>query len=188
MESTKKIMAGIQDLNTFDKPVVFNSGRDITDIDAYGEFMDGYLMENFMGEYLKSNFEDGLRAAETGYFVIYAVDTDDSGRRDLNKMRLGLVMSLLNDNTYFTYDFGPRDHGQAWWFREYEVDLGKPLGQYYRQEDAYYRDFEKGSVVASPYYDTTVTFDSAYIDITSGDVASTFHISNGDGRIFLKAE
>ncbi len=172
-------------LNTENKPVVFNAGRDLNDIDVYRDYMDGYLMENFMGAQLKAAFDDGLQAPGDDLMVIYAVDTDDTGIQDLNKMRLGLVLSLMYDNAYFTYDFGPRDHGQAWWFPEYDVELGRPLGDYYRQGDAYYRDFEKGTIVASPYTDIAVVFDEEHADITSGETALTFNVSKGDGRIFL---
>ena len=182
---TRAIMAAIDELNTEDKLVVFNSGRDLSEIDAYGEYMDGFLMENFMGEQLKTTFEDGLRAAESGYTVIYAVDTDDTGQQDMNKMRLGLVLSLLTDNTYFTYDFGPRDHGQAWWFDEYGVDLGEPMGPYYQQGDGYFREFEKGIVVASPCADTTVTLDSPHADVTSGTTGADFLVQAGEGRVYV---
>ncbi|MFC2008964.1 putative glycoside hydrolase [Chloroflexota bacterium] len=187
VEGTRHIMARISELNAEDKLVVLNSGRDLSEIDAYGEFMDGFLMENFMGEQLKTTFEDGLRAAESGYTVVYAVDTDDTGQQDMSKMRLGLVLSLLTDNTYFTYDFGPRDHGQAWWFGEYDVDLGQPLGAYYQQGDAYFREFERGIVVAAPNSDVTMTLDSPHTDVTSGEVDTEFLVQAGDGRIYIRA-
>jgi hypothetical protein len=37
------------------------------------------------------------------------------------------------DNTYFAFDYGPRDHGGVtdWWFEDYyDVDLGEPVGPY----------------------------------------------------------
>ena len=103
-------------------------------------------------------------------------------------MRLGLVLSLLNDNTYFTYDFGPRDHGQAWWFKEYNANLGRPVGDYYRENDAYYREFQNGIVVASPDTTSTVILPSEYTDITTGERAASFVIEEGDGRILLKTQ
>lgn len=45
--------------------------------------------------------------ANSDYIIIYGVDTDDSGIKDLKRMRLGLTLSLLSGNTYFTYDIGP---------------------------------------------------------------------------------
>ncbi len=186
--STRSIFPRIDELNTSDKLVIFNSGRDLSEIDAYGDFMDGFLMENFMGGQLRSTFEDGLNNAANGYIVIYAVDTVDTGEKDPNKMRLGLVLSLLNDNAYFTYDFGPRDHGQAWWFSEYDVTLGKPLGNYYLKNGGYYRNFEKGIVVAAPNSEITVSFNTEYVDVSSGIRNTVFQVSAGDGRIFLTDE
>jgi len=150
LEASKAIMAKVQQLDKKDKLVIFNAGKDLYDIDEFSDYFDGYVMENFMGNQLKSTYEQGLQAAADDYIIIYAVDTDDTGVKDMNKMRLGLTLSLLNDNTYFAYDFGPRDHGQAWWFPEYDADLGNPMGAYYEKDNTYFRDFEKGTVVSSP--------------------------------------
>ena len=184
--STKAIMARIQEANTENKPVIFNSGRDFREIDEYSDYMDGYLMENFLGEQFGTMFDEGLAAADTGYIIIYAADTDDAGIKDLARMRLGLTLSLLNDNTYITYDVGARDHGDAWWFPEYDVDLGLPLGCYYREGSGYRRDFEKGTVVCAPYKDITVVFFDEHKDISTGQRGTSFTINKGDGRIFIK--
>jgi hypothetical protein len=188
LEAIKAIMKKIQDLNTKNKMVIFNAGKDFSNIDEFKEYFDGYLMENFLGAQMKTTFKDGLKAANDDYIVIYAVDTDDTGKKDQKKMRLGLTLSLLNDNTYFTYDFGPRNHGSAWWFKEYDVDLGKPLGKYYKKDNAYWREFEKGivvSVVSSPYSKTAVSFDREYTDATTGQKSKSFTVEKGDGRIFI---
>lgn len=188
LSATKNIFSKIEKFNTKDKLVIMNAGKDIQDIDEFSEYFDGYLMENFMGNQMKTKFEDGLAAADGKYIVIYGVDTDNTGQKDNKKMRLGLTLSLLNDNTYFTYDFGPRDHGEDWWFPEYDVNLGKPVGEYYKKRNAYYRNFEKGMVISSPDSDTNVVFDEKYTDITSGITSMTFTISKGDGRIFVKRQ
>ncbi len=184
--ATKAIYGRISDLNTDGKLVVFNAGARLSDIDDYSEYFDGYLMENFMGCQLKTTFSEGLEALNGDKTVIFAVDTDDTGVADTKKMRLGLALSLLGDNAYFTYDFGPRDHGQAWWYPEYDVDLGEPLGEYYERDGAYWREFENGFVVAAP-DGASVSFDEEYVDATSGEASMSFTVEEGDGRIFLKA-
>ncbi|MFC2038426.1 putative glycoside hydrolase [Chloroflexota bacterium] len=186
VEATRKIIAGIDRVNTGNKLVIFNSGRELGEIDAYGEFMDGYLIENFMGDQLQLGFSEGLKALDDDYMVIYAVDTDDTGVKDMGKMRLGLVLSLLGDNAFFTYDFGPRDHGQAWWFEEYDVKLGQPLGEYYKKGETYFREFKRGMVVASPDSEVTVSFDEELRDSTTGEKSDSFRIAAGDGRIYLR--
>ena len=184
LDATKAIYQTINDLNTEDKLIIFNAGATLADIDEYSQYFDGYLMENFLGTQLKTSFADGLEAVDSDKLVIYAVDTDDTGIIDMNRMRLGLTLSLLGDNTYFTYDFGPRDHGQAWWYPEYDVDLGEPLGDYYLKDGAYWRDFEKGFVIAAP-YGATVSFDEEVTDVTSDETGTSFTIFPGDGRIYL---
>lgn len=183
VQAIKIIMYEIKMANKENKLVIFNSGRDLSQIKVYEGYFDGYLLENALGNW-GITFNEGLEEGDNKYLVIYAVDTDDTGVLDLNKMRLGLTLSLLNDNTFFTYDFGPRDHGQAWWFPEYNADLGRPLGNYYKLENAYYRDFEKGIVVSSPDSDITVLFDEEHTDLTTGITALAFTIYKGDGRIF----
>ncbi len=185
VSATRDILQRIDRLNTEDKPVIFNAGKAYDEIDAYAEYMDGYLMENFLGEW-GADYRTGLEAANSDYMIVYAVDTDDTGIKDLNRMRLGLTLSLLNNNTYFTYDFGPRDHGQAWWFPEYDVELGNPLGDYYQKDNSYRRDFEFGTVVSAPYSETSISFHTIHKDATSDIRAETFRVQKGDGRIFLK--
>jgi hypothetical protein len=184
---TQAILSEIRSMaDSNDKLVIFNAGRDLSDIDSYAHYMDGYVMENFLGSW-GADYDTGLRAAQDDYLIIYAVDTDNTGTYDLQKMRLGLTLSLLNDSTYFTYDFGPRDHGQAWWFPEYDIHLGVPLGSYYEKDNAYWRDFENGIVISSPYTDLTIIFSTGYRDITTGITSTRFTIEKGDGRIFIEA-
>jgi hypothetical protein len=187
ISTTKTLLQDIREMaDNHNKLVIVNAGKDFESIDPYAQYIDGYVMENFLGEW-GADYETGLEAAQGSYSIVYAVDTDNTGKKDLSKMRLGLTLSLLNDNTYFTYDFGPRDHGQAWWFPEYDVDLGSPLTSYYFEDNAYWREFEKGIVVSCPYGDVTVNFDQEYIDVTTGITGTSFVIKKGDGRIFLKA-
>ena len=187
MEATKEIMRELEELNAENKLVIFNAGLEFSDIDEYGEFMDGYVLENFLGEW-GADYAAGLEAANNSrYIVIYAVDTDDTGEKDMERVRLGLTLSLLNDNAYFAYDFGPRDHGQAWWFPEYDADLGEPLGEYYKKDGAYWREFEEGVVVSSPYANTSVVFEEDHADVTTGISSKNFVVGEGDGRIFIKS-
>lgn len=57
-------------------------------------------------------------------------NTHNTGDKTYQQMRFGLTSTLLGDG-YFSYDFGADDHSQHWWFDEYTLDLGKPLGKAY---------------------------------------------------------
>jgi hypothetical protein len=185
--ATTEIFKEIREMaDAHGKLVVFNAGKEISEIDKYEPYMDGYVMENFLGSW-GADYDTGLQAADSPFLIVYAVDTDDTGVKDFKKMRLGLTLSLLHDTTYFTYDFGPRDHGQAWWVPEY-IDLGAPLGDYYEKDGAYWREYEKGIVISSPHADITVEFDVLYTDVTTGITSQSFTVEKGDGRIFIKAE
>lgn len=155
------------------------------DIVAYSDFCDGFLLENFMGTQCGSTYQDGLRAAEADTLILYGVDTDDTGVLDMKKMRPSLTLSLLHDTTWFTCDVGPRDHGDAWWFPEYDVDLGPARGAWYQQDGAYFREFAHGTVVSAPPGPVTVTFPAPFRDVSTGERACAFTVADGDGRIFL---
>ena len=101
IENTKRIMERIKKANKENKLVIFNSGRNLSEIDSYAGYFDGYVMENALGSW-GATFVEGLDAGKDRYIVIYAVDTENTGQIDLDRMRLGLTLSLLNDNTYFT--------------------------------------------------------------------------------------
>jgi len=42
-------------------------------------------------------------------------------------MRFALGLTLMNDG-YYAYEWGDTWHGNPWWYDEYDVDLGQPLG------------------------------------------------------------
>ena len=183
-----KILKEIQEHNKKNKLVILNSGRDLSQVDLYSEYMDGYVMENAFGEW-GTDFETAFNAAQDEYIVVLAPDTDDTGEknRHITKMRLALTLSLLFDNTYVAYDVGPRDHGDAWWFDEYDVELGEPLGEYYIDDNAYFRKFEGGVVACSPNEYMTVEFDKDMTNVTSGETGKKFKVEKGDGKIFINA-
>jgi hypothetical protein len=76
---------------------------------------------------------------------------------------------------------------ERWWFDEYGVDLGEPLGPDYQEGDAYYRGFEKGVVVAAPYSETAATLGTPHMDVASGETTTVLEIEAGDTRIYVAA-
>ena len=63
-------------------------------------------------------------------------NTYDTGNIDYRDVRFGLTGTLLGDG-YYSYDYGTHDHGQSWWFDEYDNAgegkgyLGQPLTDAY---------------------------------------------------------
>ncbi len=84
-------------------------------------------------------------------------NTGNSGRfTEYGNMRYGLASALLND-AYFSYDYGDQDHGQWYYYDEYDANLGQPIGTPRRVDGAsgnftagvWRRDFERGAAVVN---------------------------------------
>ncbi|MBI4133241.1 VCBS repeat-containing protein [Candidatus Uhrbacteria bacterium] len=85
-------------------------------------------------------------------------DTENTGvRTDYRDVRFGLTSTLLGGG-YFGYDHGTTNHGQLWWYDEYDVFLGRPRGSATDVRQAgntvaspsvWRRDFEKGIVLVN---------------------------------------
>lgn len=177
-----------------DKWVFANAGRDFPVGSPFPQHLNGYLLENFLGEWglsLEAGLASAERALETTdppHLVAFAADTDNTGTIQWPRFRTGLVASLLLDNTCFAFDYGPRDHGGVtdWWFSKYyTAALGEPLGPYTVNDGVYRRDFERGTVMAAPTSPTTVTFATPHRDIATGMVGTEFTIPAGDARVFV---
>lgn len=113
------------------KPVVGNPGY------IYGESLNGGMFEEYdtfdpgfgfgmtwselMGTYydLQTSFQNPR------YNMVQAAGASNS----YQQMRYTLTTALLGD-AYYGFDFGPTNHGQLWWYDEFDVDLGEPLEEY----------------------------------------------------------
>ncbi len=181
-----------------EKWIIANAGCGFPEGSPFPRYLNGYLLENSLGTFcgldMNKMLASGQRALESTnapHIVVYAVDTDDTGKVDMQRFRSGLVASLLMDHTYFAYDFGPRDHGGVldYWFPEYyTVMLGEPIAPYYQENGAYRRDFEKGLIVAAVDEPITLSFDVSHMDTATGASGTDFIIPQGDARIFLREE
>lgn len=98
--------------------------------------INGRLFENFPTPWHK---DGSWQASEQDYInahddpryqpPLFILNTDTQASRgelDFSRMRFGLASALLG-NGYFSFDKGAVDHGQLWWFDEYDVKLGSPL-------------------------------------------------------------
>ena len=91
------------------------------------------------------------------------------------------------DGGYFGFDRGDCLHGQLWWLREYDVDLGQPLAAYEVNrygEGVYSRKFEHGLVIVNPSdKDVSVKTDTSFLDASTGVRANEFLVPTNDARI-----
>jgi hypothetical protein len=108
---------------------------------------------------------------------------------ELQKMRYGLAIALLDDG-YYGFDIGNEFHNTLWWFPEYDTNLGFALGDAQKRSDgSWMREFENGVVVANPASSkSTIEFQAIYKDVTTSIEGTSFEVPSKDGRIFLKVD
>jgi hypothetical protein len=70
---------------------------------------------------------------------------------DLQKQQFAFASYLLltDGNTSFRYADG-NNYREPWWYTNYEIDLGRPLGLLYSQDGVWIRNFEHGLVTVNP--------------------------------------
>jgi len=191
-----ELLEAVRDTVPAAKWVFANAGRDFPAGSPFPQHLNGYLLENALGEIFGLETVDELlesadrarTTTQSPHMVVYSVDTDDTDVIDPERFRLGLAASLLRDHTYFAFDSGPRDHGgvNGWWFADYyDIELGAPEGPAIVLPEGYVRDFATGRVVVALEGSIGVSFDEPYRDTADATVDMSFTVSQGDARIFL---
>lgn len=122
----------------------------------------GILFENFP----RYGWTNGLRDYQSSIRTnnaptIAAINSNPNNVNnpgDYQLMRFTLGSALMGDG-YYSFDFGDRDHGQTWWYDEYDAGLGAPMGAAQRiqplpagtevREGVWWRDYEQGGVVVN---------------------------------------
>lgn len=174
----------------------------------YFDYANGHMQENALGTELYSShdfaklweiYQRNMNKPEPPLRIhLIAADTNNKQydpynpklpTTDLQKMRYGLAITLLDDG-YFNFDIGDDFHSELWWFPEYDANLGFALGDAQKRSDgSWMREFENGVVVANPTSSKgTIEFTTTYKDVTTGVEGTSFEVPPLDGRIFVKVE
>ena len=183
-----------------------NGGGPWSEDCPYYQYANGCMHENALGDQFGGvewkNLWDGYcrtvrKVAGREPFHLMAVDVRADGRtpftarwlwrlsdNDRRRARLGLGTSLLMDGGYFGFDRGDCLHGQLWWLREYDVDLGSPLQACEVARyglGVYSRQFTNGLVVVNPTeQEVTVTATTRLLDATTGVAGTVFLVPAKD--------
>jgi hypothetical protein len=64
--------------------------------------------------------------AGSGPDTVVNADTNNTGTQSLQSMRFNLGTTLMG-NGYYYYDGGTQQHGQTWWYDEYDGGMGSSL-------------------------------------------------------------
>jgi len=169
----------------------------------YNNELNGKMLENFLPAFWTSTmnrYQANFSSANPTINLIN-VNTANSGSQNYQAVRFGLGSTLLEDG-YFSYDYGDTNHGQTWWYDEYDVDLGTALGDATSknnydnyQPDVWQRDFTNGLALVNATSQTqTIKLGGDYekihgnqdTEVNDGSIISETMIDGYDGLILLK--
>jgi hypothetical protein len=119
---------GVQRLLSLTRSLAPGAVQLVTDA-VYPGMMDGQLMEHFpyYADGWSKAFNSYLEMAGPGGFAPASIISADApSAQHLRTMRFDLGTTLMGDG-YFAYDRGPQNHGQTWWYDEYDDGAGSSL-------------------------------------------------------------
>jgi len=169
---------------------------------AYRNELDGMMLENFIAPAWEPTMDTYKYNDDVNEVNIINNNTSNLGdETNYKDVRFGFGSTLLEDG-YYSYDFGDTDHGQLWWYDEYDVDLGNALGDATSEQeytsykrDVWQREFSNGlTIVNSTEQRQTVQLDGEYEKIrgsqdptvNDGSIVTEVDIDAEDGLILLK--
>lgn len=190
-----------------DAPIVINGTSDINIQDS----INGRMFETFPTPWEgNGSWEATMNAAKTiqkknssPNIIIFNGNTNNTGKqKSYSSVRYGLASSLLLDDVYFSFDYGDQNHGQTWWYDEYDVNLGESTsvaqsqnGQTQFGPGVWQRQFEQGiAVVNSSNNNVTVSLPGEYekihgtqdTKINDGSIVSSVNVPAQDGLVLLR--
>ncbi|MDD4476984.1 MAG: putative glycoside hydrolase [Patescibacteria group bacterium] len=173
--------------------------------EIYKDDLNGLMVENFSaGDWQASmekyvSFENGKPLPRV--LIINNNTANKGGKESYKEMRFGLASALLG-NGYYSFDYGDKDHGQVWWYDEYEINLGKAVsearslsGKTDFQRDVWRRDFTNGIVLVNS-SDKSAEVDlggeyekiigSQDAEANDGSIVSKIKLNAKEGLLLLK--
>lgn len=201
-----------QHLNT--KYIIINGSSNT----AFQPYVNGRMFETFPTPWegdgtwttIMNNLVENKKFNNKEHLIIFNGNTLNTGEQNNFKaVRYGIASSLLENDVYYSFDFGDQDHGQLWWYDEYNVDLGHaatgplvytPGASVFSARIPYAagvwrRDFERGiSVVNSTKQSQAIELGGDYEKIhglqdgvvNNGSIVSEVTLGADDGLILLK--
>jgi hypothetical protein len=180
------------------RPIVLVGNNDTL---AYAKELNGMMLENYASTRAQELFAKARQNATsraTPRVNIINSNTGNTGNRAMYQaMRFGLTSALLTDS-YFSFDYGDKNHGQLWWYDEYNVDLGEPIDTVHEvgvQPGVWQREFARGAAVVNAgttravvelgadYETIHGTVDK---EVNSGAIVQSVTLPPADGRVLLK--
>jgi hypothetical protein len=126
----------------------------------YQDKLNGMMLEGFPASW-EGTWSDSLNTySNLKKFnkepQVSIINSYSKNKENYSKMRFGLTSTLL-ENGFYSFDYDTSDHGQLWWYDEYDFNLGNETGKaidvlnnnnnnYKYYPSLWRRNFENGSV------------------------------------------
>ncbi len=174
---------------------------------GYTESLNGKMIENFQihgwNDIMKVYAQNQAAEHKPRVNIVNGNTGNKNTPTAYRSMRYGLASTLLvGDDGYYSFDYGAQDHGQTWWYDEYDVDLGEPVGsatsptgQTSFATGVWQREFAQGiAVVNSGKSSSKVTLPGEYEKIrgtqdktvNDGAIVSSVTVPAQDGLLLMK--
>lgn len=182
-----------------------------------GRVYDGYqgLLNGMMLESFPSPWENGgnWTGSMKTYLKLPTINTTpslpiiniyDKNQVNYKKVRFGLTSTLMGQG-YFSYDYDVTNHGQTWWYDEYNINLGPAKTQAFNllnsgsqelQPGLWRRDFKNGvAIVNSTSKKQTLVLQKEELEkikghqdikVNNGQRVNYFILEPQDGLVLLK--
>ena len=168
---------------------------------AYTKELNGMMLENYGAPRAKELFAraryNAVNRTAPRLNVINSNSGNTGNRTLFQAMRFGLTSALLTDS-YFSFDYGDQNHGQLWWYDEYNVDLGGAVDEAAEVAESpgvWERHFAHGAALVNT-NDTAVNVDlgtdyetihgETDKSVNTGAIVQSLTLLPADGRILLK--
>ncbi|PKM91394.1 hypothetical protein CVU82_02240 [Candidatus Falkowbacteria bacterium HGW-Falkowbacteria-1] len=152
-EGNVKMLKKTRELIGYDYVVLANSSS----YEPYHKYLNGRIFENFP---LPFKGDGSWQSTVDSYLSIYNINVNpkfyifnstENNFSDFSKMHFGLLSSLFFNDVYFSFDASVSNHGQTWFYDEYNLDFSKPKNNAYKiDNNIWRRDFEYFSILLNP--------------------------------------
>lgn len=207
LDGVKKMLKKTRDLigNNY---LILGNGKVF---DGYQVFLNGIMMEGFPPSWESSGDWGGILKTYSSVKnnnnspQVSVINSYNSNRQNYQLMRFALASTLMENHGYFSFDFSNSDHGQVWWYDEYDINLGKAVSAPYNLLDKnnntykkglWRRDFEQGSVIINStdkeqlYVFNQEEFQkingSQDRSVNNGSIINFIKIKSNDGVVLIK--
>lgn len=117
-----------------------------------GVMHEGWAVSKSKGYYSSNTWESQMEIAEQVQQANRSIILVSQGNKDdLQKEKFTFASYLLINQGRAIFRYANSDHyNEIWWYENYTIDLGQPIGMRYKVGGRWYRDFANGRVMVDP--------------------------------------